>query len=236
MIHTFPQIQRLSVLLCVVFSLSGCAQKMEALNFSGFLTDYTGLRPSPHDSGAWSYRKPGVDFKEYTTIILDPLVIWPSQHSDYGGLDGLTAWRLTLAFQESMRRALAGGYVIVKDPGPGVLRLRAALTDVMLERPALASSVPLLPLANDFLIQASEKISGMNALEGEAAIEAEILDTQSQERLVAYVEKRMSSKILLTHEKDSLGPVLEIFDFWANKLRQRLDEERGKREYQKDIQ
>ena len=233
---TFPQIHRLSVLLWVVFSLSGCAQKIEPLNFSGFLSDYTSLRPSPDESGAWSYRKPGVNFKEYTTIILDPLVIWPSQHSEYGGLDALTVWKLALAFQESMSRALAGGYVIVKDPGPGVLRLRAALTDVMLERPALASPGPLLPLANDILIQASEKISGMNALEGEAAIEAEILDTQSQERLVAYVEKRMSSKILLTRDKDSLGPVLEIFDYWANKLRQRLDEERGVREYRKEIQ
>jgi hypothetical protein len=226
-IHTFPQLQRLSVLLCVIVSLSGCAQKIEPLNFSGFLTDYTSLRPSPDDSGAWSYRKPGVNFKEYTHILLEPLVIWPSQHSEYGGVNALTAWRLALAFQDSMSRALAGGYVIVKDPGPGVMRIRAALTDVMLERPALASSVPLLPMANDLLIQGAEKISGMNALEGEAAIEAEILDTQSQERLVAYVEKRMSSKILLTREKDSLGPVLEIFDYWAHKLRQRLDEERG---------
>ncbi len=236
MVHPFPQIQCLTVLLCMLLSLSGCAQKMEALDFSGFLTDYASLRPSPDDSGAWSYRKPGVNFKGYTTIMLDPLVIWPSQHSKYGGLDALTAWKLALAFQDSMSRALAGGYVIVKDPGPGVLRLRAALTDVMLERPALASSIPLLPLANDFLIQGAEKISGMNALEGEAAIEAEILDTQSQERLVAYVEKRMSSKILLTRDKDALGPVLEIFDYWANKLRQRLDEERGIREYRKDIQ
>ncbi|MDR4461675.1 MAG: DUF3313 domain-containing protein [Nitrospirales bacterium] len=232
----FSRIYRLTVLLCVVLSLYGCAKTTDSVDFSGFLTNYTGLRPSPDESGAWSYRKPGINFKEYSTIILDPLVIWPSHHSEYGGLDALTAWKLALAFQDSMSRALDGGYVIVKDPGPGVLRLRAALTDVMLERPALASPVPLLPLANDLLIQGAEKISGMNALEGEAAIEVEILDTQSQERLVAYVEKRMSAKILLTREKDSLGPVLEIFDYWAKKLRRRLDEERGIRKYPKDVQ
>ena len=234
--HPFPQIPALSLLLSVIISLSGCAPKNEPLNFSGFLTDYTSLRPSPDDSGAWSYRKPGVNFKEYTHIILDPLVIWPSQHSEYGGLDALTAWKLALGFQESMTRALAGGYVIVKDPGPGVLRLRAALTDVLLERPSVSTPDQILPLANDLLIRAGEKIYGMNALEGEAAIEVEILDTQSQERLVAYMEKRMSPEILLTRDKDSLGPVLEIFDYWGKKLRQRLDEERGLREYQKEIQ
>jgi hypothetical protein len=50
------------------------------------------------------------------------------------------------------------------------------------------------------------------------------------------MEKRMSPEILLTRDKDSLGPVLEIFDYWGKKLRQRLDEERGLREYQKEIQ
>ncbi len=232
----FRPIHSLSFIFCVVLSFHGCATKTGSLDFSGFLGNYTGLRPSPDDSGAWSYRKPGVNFKGYTKIILDPLVIWPHPDSAYGGLDSLTVWKLALGFQNSMSQALAGGYVIVKEPGPGVLRLRAALTDVMLEHPKLASPGPLLPLANDILIMASEKISGMNALEGEAAIEAELLDAESQERLVAYVEKRVSSKVLLTQDKDSLGPVLEIFDYWAKKLRQRLDEERGLREYQKTIQ
>ena len=233
---SFPRICRLIFISCLVLSMHGCATKTGSLEFSGFLGNYAGLRPSPDDSGAWSYRKPHANFTEYTKIMLDPLVIWPNAHSAYGGLDALTAWKLALAFQDRMSQALAGGYVIVKDPGPGVLRLRAALTDVMLEHPALASPGPLLPLANDILIQASEKISGMNALEGEAAIEAELLDAESQERLAAYVEKRVSSKVLLTHDKDSLGPVLEIFDYWANKLRQRLDEARGLREYRKEMQ
>jgi hypothetical protein len=223
---TFRHIYWLIFILCVVLSLDGCATKTASLDFSGFLGHYTGLRPSPDESGAWSYRKPDANFKRYTNIILDPLIIWPSQHSAYGGVDALTAWKLALAFQDRMSQALAGGYRIVKEPGPGVLRLRAALTDVMLEHPKLASPGPLLPLANDILIQASEKISGMNAL----------LDAESQERLAAYVEKRVSSKVLLTQDKDSLGPILEIFDYWAKKFRQRLDEERGLREYQKEIQ
>ena len=223
-------------LLCLLCFLQGCATQSQPLSFSGFLGKYSGLRPSADESGTWSYRKPDANFKGYSKIILDPLVIWPNPHSAYGGLDSLTVWRLALGFQDRISRALAGGYVIVTEPGPGVLRLRAALTDVMLEHPKLSSPGPLLPLTNDLLIQASEKISGMNALEGEATIEAELLDAQSQERLVAYVEKRVSSKILLTQDKDSLGPVLEIFDYWARKLRQRLDEERGLREYQKEIQ
>jgi hypothetical protein len=168
--------------------------------------------------------------------MLDTLVIWPSSQSTYRGLDASTAWRLARAFEDQMRQALAGGYSIVDGPGPGVLRLRAALTDIVLQRPGVESPGPLIPLANDILIQASEKISGLNALEGEAAIEAELLDAQSHERLAAYVEKRVSSSVLLTKNKDSLGPILGLFNYWAKRFRQRLDEARGLREYQKEIQ
>jgi hypothetical protein len=168
--------------------------------------------------------------------MLDPLVIWPSPQSTYRGLDASTGWRLARAFEDQMRQALAGGYKIVDRPGPGVLRLRAALTDIVLQRPGVESPGPLIPMANDILIQASEKVSGLNALEGEAAIEAELLDAQSHERLAAYVEKRASSNVLLTKDKDSLGPILDLFSYWAKRLRQRLDEARGLREYQKEIQ
>ena len=232
------RIYKVTVLLCLIISLQGCTSPTpnKPLNFSGFLGNYSGLRPAPDGSGAWNYRKPNVDFKSYTKIMLDPLVIWPSTQSTYGGLDASTAWRLARAFEDQMRQALAGGYKIVDRPGPGVLRLRAALTDIVLKRPGVESPGPLIPLANDILVQASEKVSGLNALEGEAAIEAELLDAQSHERLAAYVEKRAGSNVLLTKDKDSLGPILDLFSYWAKRLRQRLDEARGLREYQKEIQ
>jgi hypothetical protein len=70
----------------------------------------------------------------------------------------------------------------------------------------------------------------------DAAIEAELLDSQTQERLVAYIDKRKSEKTVITKDKHSLGPVREIFNYWARKLRQRLDENRGLQKYQKVIQ
>ena len=232
------RIYKVTVVLCLITSLQGCTSTPpnKPLNFSGFLGNYSGLRPASDGSGAWNYRKPNVDFKPYTQIMLDPLVIWPSTQSTYGGLDASTAWRLARAFEDQMRQALAGGYKVVDRPGPGVLRLRAALTDIVLERPGVESPGPLIPMANNILIRASEKVSGLNALEGQAAIEAELLDAQSHERLAAYVEKRAGSHVLLTKDKDSLGPILDLFSYWAKRLRQRLDEARGLREYQKEIQ
>ncbi len=107
------------------------------------------------------------------------------------------------------------GYAVITEAGPGGLRLRSALTKVQLQRPTVSTPGPIIPLAKDIVIQASEKVSGLNALDGEATIEAELRHSQTHERLAAYIECRGSSRTLLTQGKDSLGPILEIFEYWA---------------------
>jgi len=223
------------ILLC---GIQGCASESTALTFSGFLENYSGIRPAPDESGAWVYRKPGVDFKPYTKIMLDPLVIWPSPNSPYGGINTGTMWQLALAFHDQMSKTLQDGYTIVQEPGPGVLRLRAALTEVHLVKPTHKSPGPLLPMVGDIVMFTSQTISGveLTALSGQAAIEAELLDSQTHVRLVAYIEKRKSETTVITKDPHSLGPIRGILNYWARKLRQRLDEERGLKEYQKVIQ
>ena len=225
------------VTFILLSGLYGCASERQPLTFSGFLDNYSGIRPAPDESGAWVYRKPGLDFKPYTKIMLDPLVIWPSVNSSYKGIHTGTIWQLALAFHEHMSKALQDGYTIVQEPGPGVLRLRAALTEVNLVRPTHKASGPLLPFIGDVVLFSTQTISGVNftALTGQAAIEAELLDSQTHVRLAAYIEKRKGEKTVITKDTGSLGPVRDILEYWARKLRQRLDEERGLREYQKNI-
>ncbi len=80
--------------------------------------------------------------------------------------------------------------------------------------------------AGDLLMRSTETLFSTNILEGKATLEAELLDSQTGERLIGYVEKRESSKTY-SDNRHNLGPVVEIFDYWAKKLRQRLDLVRG---------
>jgi hypothetical protein len=228
MLH-IPRTAWLVLTFVLLSGTYGCASGPEPLTFSGFLENYSHIRPASDESGAWVYRKPGLDFNPYTKIMLDPLVIWPSEHSSYKGMHTGKMWQLALAFQEEMSKALQSGYTIVQQPGPGVLRLRAALTEVNFVRPTDKASGPLLPLVGDIVMQTSKIITGsmVTTLSGNATIEAELLDSQTQERLVAYIEKRKSEKTLITKDPGSLGPIREIFDYWAKKLRRRLDQNRG---------
>ena len=98
-----------------------------------------------------------------------------------------------------------------------------------MRRPTLSTPGPIIPLAQELFSISSETVSGINARIGQAAIEAELLDSQTHERLGAYIEKKASDSVLVTQDEHSVETIIGIFDYWAKKLRQRLDEERGLR-------
>jgi len=237
------------VLTMVLFlAAASCASTPEPeqtpLNFSGFLENYSGFEPAPDGSGALVYLNPDRNLKRYTKVMIDPLVVWHSPDAEYKGINSAELMRLALTFQNRMVVALDSGYAIVYNPGPDVLRIRAAITDVVPAKPSLETPGPLLPMANDLVLMMSKKVAdadlylvpGTHLYVGQAAIEVELLDSETNERLVGYIERRKKSKLYAKTDRASLGPVIEIFDYWAKKLRQRLDEERGVREYQKEIQ
>lgn len=216
--------------LLVLFCLScTSAPKEQPLNFSGFLGNYSGFRPSSDESGSWTYEKPGLNLRPYQNVMVDPLVIWNNPDPKYGGINDVDAWQLRLTFRDRIVKALGNDYPVVDHPGPHVLRVRAALTDVA-ESKAHSnanSPGPLLPLAGDLLLRSTETLASTNFLVGNASLEAELLDSQSGERLVGYIEKRESSTTYVSDDRHNLGPIVEIFDYWAKKLRQRLDKARG---------
>jgi len=136
---------------------------------------------------------------------------------------------LQLTFRDRIVKALGDEYLVVDRPGSHVLRVRAALTDVAGDKAHsnVNSPGPLLPLAGELLIRSTETLVSTNILRGKATLEAEVLDAQSGERLVGYIEKRESSTSYVSDDRHNLGPIVEIFDYWAQKLRQRLDRARG---------
>ena len=214
------------VLFCV-----NCASNPEEtiITFSGFLEDYSGFRPAPDGSGAWTYRKPGTTLHPYTKIMIDPLVIWSGQDSKNEGVNDVDLWQLQLTFRDKMMQALKDGYTIVDKPGPKVLRLHAAITNLQETRPHahVHTPGPILPAAGDLLMLATETLTSTRFLVGDASIEAEILDSLSHERLVGYIEHRESSKTYANKNPYTLAPFAEIFSYWGKDLRQRLDKAKG---------
>ncbi len=78
--------------LCVL--ISACATSTSAppsgeerQPFSGFLSDYTKLKPAPDGGGALSWRDPAIDFSQYHKILLDPIQVSLQDNAGYKTID-----------------------------------------------------------------------------------------------------------------------------------------------------
>jgi hypothetical protein len=125
-----------------------------------------------------------------------------------------------------LRRALVAAmqdvYPVVEEPGEGVLRLRVALTDVIPTRPAL-NTVGTLLIPARLASAAKRAITGTDLFVGEVQIEAEAVDSRTEERLIAIVDRKAGSKFNLRQGATTWGDVKKAFREWAVGFRMRLD-------------
>ncbi|WDN88060.1 hypothetical protein BuS5_01028 [Desulfosarcina sp. BuS5] len=221
---------KIAAILTAAIGLAGCmAGGMKDVEHSGFLKDYGQLEPGEDDRAVLTYFKPGVDFKSYTKLMFERVVVFLNPTAESRETDPTILKELADFYQNALLEAVKDGYEVVDQPGPDVLWVRVAITDVDPSNPignTLSSIIPVGIVAAG----AVKMVSGENLGTGEAATEIEVLDSMTKERLVAAVDRRQGGKFLLrgkwTDTKQSL-------EYWAKRFRERLDELRGLQEQKK---
>lgn len=207
----------LSVLACA----SGPRQLRGEVATSGFLGDYSMLKPGEGDQARQIYVKPGVSLTAYKSVMIDSVTLWSGgEHlSKLPKADQqILADRLYTALHDSLAR----DWKIVTVSGPGVLRLRAALTDAKAANVALdvlGTVIPQARMASTVAGAAADSAATV----GSARVEAEIADSVSGERLLAAVDERVGTRGF-AGLGDKWSDVQQSFDLWAERLRVRLGE------------
>jgi hypothetical protein len=206
--------------------LGGCPSTRTApATTAGFLGDYTQLRPHPDDPNVLVYRNRVGVLGEYDRFLVEPVLIYLHPESPGAGIDPGELQELATDLRDAVVGQLEeGGYELADEAGPGVLVVRAALTNV----------VPVNVAAN-VGTKLAGAVAGVGLLSprldlGQASIEAEMLDGDSGERVAAYVAgsrgRRYSSAI---QGAKRWGDVRAAFRGWAELLRLRIDAARAAR-------
>lgn len=208
----------------VALLLAGCAAGgMKDVNTTGFLGDYSQLKPGDGDLAALGYIKPGADFKKYDAVMFDRITVWLSPEAKTRGVDPAILKEMTDYYQSALINAVKDGYQVVDQPGPNVLRVRAAITDIKPSNPVSNTLSTVLPIGAGVAVLA-KAATNENIGTGEAATEVEFLDAQSGERVAAIVDRRQGGKMAF---RGSWTDTKDAFDHWAQRFRARLDELRG---------
>ena len=191
--------------------------------YSGFLNDYSQLKPAPDREGVMLYVNRSVKYAKFTKVLLRPIEVYVAPTAEYKGVRPDVLQRMTDNFAASFKKALTPGYEVVTAPGPDVLEVRMAITGVHPVKPGL-TPVDFLPIKAVFNI--GRAAAGAAPEVAELSAEMELLDS-SGSRLAAAVANRKGDKNLQQGEQITWAHLQEISDYWAKNFRQRLDELRS---------
>lgn len=214
--------------LGVLVVVAACgATRSTGVRPTGFLGDLSGLQPVGEDGRDIRVyvREPGV-LGAYDRFLLDPVLFYFHESSQAGAVNPEELGELAASLREKVEeQLLEGGYAVVAEPGPGVLRVRAALTDVdpssgAANVAAKATGAAVGPGA--FLVPTIDL--------GRAAIEVEMRDAISGERVLAFLDSRRGRRFGGTVAgARRWGHANAAFGSWAEEFRRRLDEVHGRR-------
>jgi hypothetical protein len=210
--------------------LSGCASTYQARNAkaSGFLGDYSKLRPGQGEEALYVYFNPMADFKRYTKITLDPVQVYAARGSALTKLPKADLQNLVNYLEATLRENLKKDYEIVTAPGPDVMRLRVAMTEAKGSKVVLDTISTLVPMSLA-VSEVKNLATGSHSAVGSAGVECEALDSRTDVRLFAAVDARVGRKVTGKLDKfDKWHTAADAFDYWAARLQSRLSEERNK--------
>jgi hypothetical protein len=229
----FPVLLTICV-LTVVFPAraqdSAAKQAPDSREVSGFLGDYSALVPDAENGDLLLYEKDMYVLRKYNKFIIDPVTIYLLPAAQDRGIDADDLERLARYFQKAVTDELtkSGRYQIVTNPGPDVLELNVAITNVeptggkknaALKGAATAATAGAAPGASLLVPRLSV---------GKVGIEGEMLDSTSGERMVAFVTSKGGRRWFSgLNSFKKWGDIEAAFRSWAKNFRERLDQAHG---------
>jgi len=206
----------------------------------GFLSDYSKISTTKDDTGSYEYVDPAVDFSKYNKLLVDRIKIFFKDDSEYKGIDPDELKVLTDYFYEALNKEVGDAYPLVKEPGPGVMRLRIAVTDLVPNKPEASVATLVIPFAwvADAGTGVAKGETGSTVFTGEATIEMEALDSVSSQQLAAHIETETGKKYNWAkgvtkgvtgymNAYSKWNYTKTAMDDWAKLLRVRLDAAHG---------
>jgi uncharacterized protein DUF3313 len=189
---------------------------------SGFLgNDYSLLTPPAEGSDQKAmlrYVNPNATWSSYNKIMMAPVTFWAADDSKVSAADQQT---LCDYAYNTFTKDLAKNFVLVDQPGPGVLKISVALTDATSAVPVLRSISVVVPQVR-VLSAAKMLATGTYAFVGSAQGAMKLNDSVSGELLAAAVDKRVGGTSIKNATVFQWGDAENAIDYWANLTDQRL--------------
>ncbi len=193
---------------------------------SGFLGEtYAKLQPDRENTDWLIYFKSPDVLRTSNTFMLDPVKVFLVPEAQQRDIDPADLAKLADYFAKAMREELqAGHYNVVTEPGPGVMVLRFAITNVAPNGGKTNAVVSGAEAAATHAVAPGAGILAPRLKVGRVSIEGEMVDSASEQVEMAFMTSKSGRRFfsgLKAFQK--WGDIDAAFRSWAKNFRQRLD-------------
>jgi hypothetical protein len=214
--------------LAVLFGLTflGSTALAADIQFSGFLGDpsvYDQLTPGPPGGIKLRWIKPGIDPMKYNKYMVDSVIFFLSDQSQYKGIDPEEMKALADQFNMAIVTAMKDKWPIVADPGPDVIRLRIAITNIKQSRPGVSVVTSIVPVGLGISLVKKGATGGWSG-SGETGMEAMMLDSMSNTVIGMGVDQKTAE---FDQRFSKWGSAADAFKFWSENMVRNLDNFHG---------
>lgn len=211
----------MACLLIMVGGIAGCAQTEQAktVETSGFLGDYSILQPGKEGEALLVYKNPQADFSMYQAVYVEPAIVMISRTSTVPQEE---LHRLADDLRAKVIWKLKQDFLVAPKLIPGALRIELALTEAEPSDVGMDIVSTIIPPAG-MVSGAQGLATGTRAFVGRASVETKLTDGNTGTLLMAAVDRRVGGRSL-DGSMDSWDDVHQAFEYWADRLAQRLHE------------
>jgi len=198
--------------------LAGCAsQTTQPSQYSGFLADYSQLRPTTSASGAPVLRWVSPDFKDadYRSVYVEQPVFHPApKPSDQVSQDTLD--RVADYLRQAIAREVSQRMPVVDTPDRDSLLLRSAITGVDVSAEGL-HAYEVIPVA--LVLAAANTAAGTRDRDTVIYVEMEAVAARDGRPMVRVVRKGHGLQLENDSTQLSLDDLRPVLDTWAQDAR-----------------
>lgn len=216
--------------------------------YAGFLAHPDRLQPVPSESGAYRWIDSDAKLAQYNQILLERIQVQLASDAEYKAIDPTELKMLTDYFHQAIVKALGDTYSVVNRVGPGVLRVKITIVDLVPTKPEMsvvALVVPYATVADVTSGAAAGGPAGSAPYLGRTGIAVQFIDSQTSRVIAEYADTQVGRKYVVDTAK-GVGSAITIgfsdyakaystwayaqqaFDGWAQQFRARLDQAHGR--------
>lgn len=194
--------------------LASCSsQTTKPEQYSGFLGDYSILKPATSPSGAPVLRwvAPGLDLQRYSSVLVEKPQFYPrpqpSAQVSQKTLDDIANY-----LQQAMQRELGGRLRIVTEADKDTLVLRSAISAVNVSPEGL-KVYEVIPIA--LVVAAASAAAGTRDEDSSIFIEMQALDGGTSKPVAEVVRKGSGLQLENDSTQLTLKDIQPVLDVWA---------------------